>query len=209
RRLQHHVRGGGGADAGDRRQARGGREAALHPGPVPDRDAHPDRGRRRARLPDHARRDGRLPGRARRVRGHAPRLADRHPHHGHAPRPHRDGRGLVPRPPGVDARPRGRAEAVMSTVVSATEVAMVWRLFRADAAHNRKRIALTVLAIAWGTLSIVMLLSFGEGMKRSFHRNTRGMGEDIGVLWAGATTKPYAGLPSGRTLQFTDEDAEI
>jgi putative ABC transport system permease protein len=35
------------------------------------------------------------------------------------------------------------------------------------------------------------------------------MGESIGVVWAGATTKPYAGLPSGRTMQFTDEDAEI
>ena len=94
-------------------------------------------------------------------------------------------------------------------MVSRAEVAMVWRLFRADAAHNRKRIALTVLAIAWGTLSIVLLLSFGEGMKRAFHRTSRGMGEDIGVLWPGATTKPYAGLPSGRTLQFTDEDADI
>jgi putative ABC transport system permease protein len=94
-------------------------------------------------------------------------------------------------------------------MVSRAEIAMVWRLFRADAAHNRKRIALTVLAIAWGTLSIVLLLSFGEGMKRAFHRTSRGMGEDIGVVWPGATTKPYAGLPSGRTLQFTDEDAEI
>jgi putative ABC transport system permease protein len=94
-------------------------------------------------------------------------------------------------------------------MITRAEVLMVWRLFRADAAHNLKRIALTVLAIAWGTLSIVLLLSFGEGMKRSFHRNTRGMGEDIGILWAGATTKPYMGLPSGRTLQFIDEDAEI
>ena len=76
-------------------------------------------------------------------------------------------------------------------MISRAEVLMVWRLFRADAAHNLKRIALTVLAIAWGTLSIVLLLSFGEGMKRSFHRNSRGMGEGIGVVWAGATTKPY------------------
>ena len=65
------------------------------------------------------------------------------------------------------------------------------------------------MAIAWGTLSIVLLLSFGEGMKRSFHRNTRGMGEGIGVLWPGATTKAYAGLPSGRTISFTDEDAAL
>ena len=97
----------------------------------------------------------------------------------------------------------------MKGVVSRAEVAMVWRLFRADAAHNRKRIALTVLAIAWGTLSIVMLLSFGEGMKRAFHRTVRGMGEGIGVLWPGATTKAWAGLPSGRQIQFTDEDMEL
>jgi putative ABC transport system permease protein len=89
------------------------------------------------------------------------------------------------------------------------ELLLVWRLFRVDAARNRKRIALTVMAIAWGTLSIVLLLSFGEGMKRSFHRNSRGMGEGIGVLWPGATTRAYAGLPSGRTISFTDEDADL
>jgi putative ABC transport system permease protein len=86
---------------------------------------------------------------------------------------------------------------------------MVWRLFRSDAAHNRKRIALTVLAIAWGTLSIVLLLSFGEGMKRSFHKNVRGMGEGIGVLWPGATTRAWDGLPSGRSIRFNDEDMDL
>jgi putative ABC transport system permease protein len=89
------------------------------------------------------------------------------------------------------------------------EVAMVLRLFQADAAHQRKRIALTVLAIAWGTLSIVLLLSFGEGMKRSFHKGSRGMGEGIGVVWPGATTRAYLGLPSGRNIQFVDEDADV
>jgi putative ABC transport system permease protein len=93
--------------------------------------------------------------------------------------------------------------------MSATELLLVWRLFLVDAARNRKRIGLTVMAIAWGTLSIVLLLSFGEGMKRSFHRTSRGMGEGIGVLWPGATTRAYAGLPSGRSISFTDEDAEL
>jgi putative ABC transport system permease protein len=90
-----------------------------------------------------------------------------------------------------------------------TELGLVWRLFRADAARQTKRIALTVLAIAWGTLSIVLLLSFGEGLKRAFHKGKNGMGEGIGVLWPGATTKAYAGLPSGRTISFTDEDADL
>ena len=93
--------------------------------------------------------------------------------------------------------------------MSAAELLLVWRLFRVDAARNRKRIGLTVMAIAWGTLSIVLLLSFGEGMKRSFHKGSRGMGEGIGVLWPGATTRAYAGLPSGRAISFTDEDAEL
>lgn len=90
-----------------------------------------------------------------------------------------------------------------------TELALVWSLFRQDAGHNRKRMLLTVVAIGWGTLSIVMLLSFGEGMKRAFHKGTRGMGENIGVLWPGATTRAYAGMGSGRTIQFHDEDGEM
>jgi putative ABC transport system permease protein len=93
--------------------------------------------------------------------------------------------------------------------MSTAELLLVWRLFLVDAARNRKRIGLTVMAIGWGTLSIVLLLSFGEGMKRSFHRTSRGMGEGIGVLWPGATTRAYAGLPSGRAISFTDEDAEL
>jgi putative ABC transport system permease protein len=90
-----------------------------------------------------------------------------------------------------------------------TEAALVWRLFKADAEHQRKRIALTVLAIAWGTLSIVILLSFGEGLKRAFHKNKRGLGENIAILWPGATTRAFAGLPSGRAIAFRDEDAEL
>lgn len=94
-------------------------------------------------------------------------------------------------------------------MMARAEVAMVWKLFQADAVHNRKRIALTVLAIAWGTLSIVLLLSFGEGLKLAFRKGKNGMGEGIGVLWPGATTRAYAGLPSGRQITFKDEDAEL
>jgi len=91
-------------------------------------------------------------------------------------------------------------------MLAKAEIALIWKLFQHDVAHQRKRIALTILAIAWGTLSIVLLLSFGEGMKRSFHKGSRGMGEGIGVVWTGATTKAFMGLPSGRPIQFTDED---
>jgi len=89
------------------------------------------------------------------------------------------------------------------------ELALVLRLFRADLGHQTKRIVLTVLAIAWGTLSIVLLLSFGEGLKRSFARGSRGMGEGIAVVWPGSTTRAYMGLPSGRPIPLKEEDPEL
>ena len=89
------------------------------------------------------------------------------------------------------------------------ELALVWRLFRADLAHQKKRILLTVIAIGWGTLSIVLLLSFGEGLKRSLSRGSRGMGEGIAVVWPGATTRAFMGLPSGRPVRPREEDVEL
>ncbi len=35
------------------------------------------------------------------------------------------------------------------------------------------------------------------------------MGEGIGVVWPGATTQAFMGLPSGRPIQFKDEDADL
>ena len=71
-------------------------------------------------------------------------------------------------------------------MIPMSELAMVWKLFRHDAERQRKRMALTVLAIAWGTITLVLLLSFGEGIKRQLRKGTRGMGEGICVVWAGA-----------------------
>jgi putative ABC transport system permease protein len=93
--------------------------------------------------------------------------------------------------------------------LAATELALVLRLFRADLGHQTKRIVLTVLAIAWGTLSIVLLLSFGEGLKRSFAKGSRGMGEGIAVVWPGSTTRAYLGLPSGRPIPLKEEDPAL
>ena len=93
--------------------------------------------------------------------------------------------------------------------LAGSEVALVLKLLRHDAGRQKKRLALTVLAVAWGTLSIVLLLSFGEGLKRAFHKTKRGMGEGIAVLWPGSTTRAYMGLPAGRSLRLHEEDAEL
>jgi putative ABC transport system permease protein len=90
-----------------------------------------------------------------------------------------------------------------------SELALVLKLFGHDAARQRKRLALTVAAVAWGTLSIVMLLSFGEGLKRSITKGARGLGDGIGILWPGATTRVWQGLPSGRAIGLREDDREL
>jgi putative ABC transport system permease protein len=90
-----------------------------------------------------------------------------------------------------------------------SELSLAFRLFRYDAQRNRKRIALTVLAIAWGTITFVLLLSFGEGLRRQLAKGSRGMGDDIGVVWAGVTSKPHMGLPTGRRIVWSQEDADL
>ena len=86
---------------------------------------------------------------------------------------------------------------------------LIFRLFLRDLKKQRKRIILTIMAITWGTISIVMLLAFGEGLKRSLNKARHGMGKDIVVMWGGQTSIPYQGLGKGRRIRFTDEDVEL
>ena len=86
---------------------------------------------------------------------------------------------------------------------------LIWKLFRRAAHIQRKRMVMTVAAIAWGTLSIVLLLSFGEGLKANFNKGSKGLGEGIIVVWPGTTAKAFEGFPQGRSLRFTEEDVDL
>jgi len=86
---------------------------------------------------------------------------------------------------------------------------LIFRLFLRDLKKQKKRITLTIMAIAWGTISIVLLLSFGEGLKRSLTKAQHGLGKDIVIMWGGQTSIPYQGLGKGRRIWFIDEDVEL
>jgi putative ABC transport system permease protein len=86
---------------------------------------------------------------------------------------------------------------------------LIFKLFRRSAGIQKKRMIMTVAAIAWGTLSIVLLLSFGEGLKRNFSRGSKGLGEGIVVVWPGATAIAYEGFPQGRNIHFVTEDVDL
>jgi putative ABC transport system permease protein len=85
-----------------------------------------------------------------------------------------------------------------------------WRvvglLFVKASSLQRKRASLTIAAIAWGTVAIVMLLSFGEGLKIQLMKGRRGMGENIAVWWPDETSKVWQGLPEGRPIRPRMDD---
>jgi putative ABC transport system permease protein len=88
-------------------------------------------------------------------------------------------------------------------------LSLIVRLFHSSAKIARKRMILTVTAIAWGTVAIILLLSFGEGLKRSLEAGRRGLGENIVIIWMGETEKVFEGLPSGRPIRLVPDDVDL
>jgi putative ABC transport system permease protein len=82
-------------------------------------------------------------------------------------------------------------------------------LFLRTSRVQKKRAILTVMAIAWGSLSLLLLLSFGEGLKRQMERASAGLGRHIAILWPGETTRPWQGLPAGKPIRPRAEDIAL
>jgi putative ABC transport system permease protein len=86
---------------------------------------------------------------------------------------------------------------------------VIGTLFAKASQLQKKRAFLTIAAIAWGTVAILLLLAFGEGLKLQLDKNRRAMGENISVMWPGETTKSWKGLPPGRPIRPTLDDLEF
>jgi putative ABC transport system permease protein len=81
--------------------------------------------------------------------------------------------------------------------------------FIRDLKAQKLRTFLTVFGIIWGTVAIIVLLSFGMGFKRQLAINMHGMGEGIAVLFPGRTTKAFEGFGVGRPISFVEDDAKL
>ena len=63
-----------------------------------------------------------------------------------------------------------------------------------DVRHQKVRTLLTLFGITWGTVSVALLVAFGEGLQRRIQKNQRGMGESIVIAWPASTALPFEGL---------------
>ena len=86
---------------------------------------------------------------------------------------------------------------------------VIFNLFLASSRLQKKRAILTIASIAWGSVALLLLLAFGQGLKNQLSIANRGMGTSIAVLWASETTKAWQGLPPGRSIRFLPEDVAL
>ncbi|NBC26622.1 MAG: FtsX-like permease family protein [Bacteroidetes bacterium] len=81
--------------------------------------------------------------------------------------------------------------------------------FFADIGKQKLRSFLTLIAIAWGTLSVVLLLAFGRGLGTSLMEGMLGAGNQVIVIYGGQTSMNYEGLGIGRSIRFTEDDVKM
>jgi putative ABC transport system permease protein len=77
-----------------------------------------------------------------------------------------------------------------------------------DVRHQKLRTLLTLLGITWGTVSVSLLVAFGEGLERRIRANQRGLGENIVIAWPSRTSLPFEGLGKGRRIRLGEDDLE-
>jgi putative ABC transport system permease protein len=90
-----------------------------------------------------------------------------------------------------------------------TDLHVILTLFSSSSQLQKKRAYLTIASIAWGTVAILLLLAFGEGLTRQLDKNRRSTGENLAVMWPGETGKPWKGMPPGRAIRPRIEDVEF
>jgi len=82
------------------------------------------------------------------------------------------------------------------------------RFFWSEFRKRRKKAALVTFALFWGTLSIILLLAFGQGMSTQFGISFSGLGETLIMVYGGQTSLEFQGLPKGRQISLYPEDVD-
>ena len=74
--------------------------------------------------------------------------------------------------------------------------------------HNRRRTALTMLGMAWGIATVVMLLAYGDGFGRACANIFANFGTKLVIVVPGRTSMQAGGQKAGALIRFTQEDVE-
>src|SRR5580698_2881544 len=75
--------------------------------------------------------------------------------------------------------------------------------------HNRRRTALTMLGMAWGIATVVMLLAYGDGFGRACANIFANFGTKLFIVVPGRSSMQAGGEKAGAPIRFTLEDVDL
>jgi putative ABC transport system permease protein len=74
--------------------------------------------------------------------------------------------------------------------------------------HNRRRTALTMLGMAWGIATVVLLLAYGAGFGKAINNIFSQMGMQMMGFFPGRTSLQAGGSKAGVQVRFTKDDVQ-
>ena len=74
--------------------------------------------------------------------------------------------------------------------------------------HNRRRTALTMLGMAWGIATVVILLAYGAGFGRAITAISTNFGMQMMGIFPGRTSLQAGGAKAGTQIRFTIDDVQ-
>ena len=74
--------------------------------------------------------------------------------------------------------------------------------------HNRRRSLLTMLGMAWGIATVVLLLAYGSGFERGLWSAFRSFGTNLVFIFPGRTELQAGGTKAGTEIRLTVNDLD-
>lgn len=74
--------------------------------------------------------------------------------------------------------------------------------------HNRRRSVLTMLGMAWGIATVVLLLAYGNGFSTAIYTIFRSYGTKVILIMPGRTSMQAGGNKAGSRIRFIIEDID-
>lgn len=75
--------------------------------------------------------------------------------------------------------------------------------------HDLRKTLLTMLGMAWGIATVVLLLAYGEGFGRAIENIWDSFGATAIGIYPGRTSQQEGGNKAGTAIRFTNDDIEV
>jgi putative ABC transport system permease protein len=84
----------------------------------------------------------------------------------------------------------------------------LWKQAYEAMVYNRRRTSITMVGMAWGIATVVLLLAYGSGFGRAIEAIFAQWGTQLIGVFPGRTSEQAGGSKAGVQVRFTQEDID-